>query len=461
MTRGFTEVEPWLNGPTLPQILRNDYAYYTAQVNKRQRGYPWQEWIGERKTKWGRNPTFTGQLATRIIQTAITVHKKPWFLNYNLNDPHRPFHGSQAEKERFEKDGRIDLFENPSRIYNATEVNVPGFLPDLHLVRKEMAQYYSSVRRLDDGVGALLNAVETLGQTNHTIVIFLSDNGLSAPFAKINCYQASLRVPFIFKYPGVIAPGQRDEVHMVSAVDIAPTLLDLLGIPIPEHMAGRSFVPLLLPDRKEPAQPPEQPQFDHVVGYYYRNLNDATMYPMFVVHTIDWVYIYNPWVKKGKEVRNSDYQHSLIRYAMLEVANYDQDMYDRVQFHRFRVREELYNLQQDPHSYINVIHEPEHQDRVLQMRSLLIQWMEDTQHPALTLMMDPHNQTLISAYLNYEKCNARVQLKEKERGEKLNNTCTLSYDNSSSGPNAQQCSWWEMTSLTTVGLWFVLLLHLS
>lgn len=420
MTRGFTVVEPI--GPTLPNFLQNPGGYYTAQVNKRQKEYSWNEGLGESRTMFGRNVTFTGQLATRIMQTA-TARGQPWFLNYNLNDPHRPFHGSQIEKEKFGNDGRLATFEDPSRIYTANEINVPGFLPDYNNVRKEMAQYYSSVRRLDDGVGALLRAVDAVGQTNQTLVIFMSDNGLSAPFAKINCYQASLRVPMIFRYPGVIAPGTRDGQHMVSAIDVAPTILDLVGLPIPPHMAGRSFAPLLRGEQSR------QDQRDFVVGYYYRNLLDAEMYPMFVVHTIDWVYIYNPWVRSGKEVRNSDFLKSLIRLEMLHYANYDQEMYERVKFHRFRVREELYNLQEDPHSYVNLVDQAEHQDRVTDLRAILVQWMQETNHPAQTLMMDPHNETLISEYLQYETCNARIQIQDhyyNPTNEAINNTCTLS-----------------------------------
>ena len=414
MTRGFTEVEPM--GPTLPSLLR-DNGYYIAQVNKRQVGYPFFEWIGEHNTMWGRNATFSGQLAARIMRKARNLGA-PFFLNFNLNDPHRPFHGSKAEKERF-GDQRNSMFQDPSRIYKADEINVPGFLPDLPAVRTEMAQYYSSVRRLDDGVGALLHALELVGQVNNTVVLFMSDNGLSAPYAKINCYQASLRVPLILRYPGVIEPGKRETTRMVSAIDIAPTLLEIVGLPVPSHMAGRSFVPLLYGE--------EQDDRDFVIGYYYRNLKDAEMYPMFVVHTIDWVYIYNPWVKKGKEVKNSDYKKSLIRLAMLDFANYDEAIYNRVQFHRFRIREELYHLEDDPDSYVNVIDKPENQERLARMRAVLVQWMKETDHPAQTLMQDPHNDTLISAYLSYETCNARVQIEERYYGgSSINSTCTLS-----------------------------------
>jgi N-sulfoglucosamine sulfohydrolase len=323
----------------------------------------------------------------------------------NFNDPHRPFHGSESEKNWSKYDE--ERFSRPSRVYGADEIVVPGFLPDLPDVRMEMAQYYSSVRRADDGVGAILKALDESGQSENTVVVFLSDHGISNPFAKLNCYQASLRVPLIVRYPRHIKAGQRDKFNMVSAVDLAPTLLELADLGVPESMSGRSFAPLL--------EGRPQNGRDHVIGYYYRNLRQTKMYPEFAVHMRDWVYIYNPWVDGVTEVHNSDYTGSPTLLAMWEAAETVPSIKDRADFHKYRIREELYNVRQDPHAYINVAGEAENRDRLAAMRGLLVDWMEDTDHPAAELMEDPHNEKRIAEYMEWERENAVKQIDELKR----------------------------------------------
>ena len=101
----------------------------------------------------------------------------------NSHDPHRPFHGSKADLN-MKKNGTV--YPSPSRIYSTKEIEVPGFLPDIPAVRTELAQYFSSVRRLDDTIGAVLKVLKEEGILDNTLIVFLSDNGISAPFAKTN-----------------------------------------------------------------------------------------------------------------------------------------------------------------------------------------------------------------------------------------------------------------------------------
>jgi N-sulfoglucosamine sulfohydrolase len=277
-------------------------------------------------------------------------------------------------------------------------------LPDLPEVRKEMAEYYSSVRRADDGVGAVLEAVNTAGEEDNTIVIFISDHGISMPFSKLNCYQTSLRVPLIVKYPGKIEKGIRNDKEIVSAVDLAPTLLDLLNLEVPDYMAGRTFKPLLEGESQEGR--------DYTIGYYYRNLRQNNMFPEFTVQMRDWVYIYNPWVHEEKEVHNSDYTHSLTLAAIWEAAETSQYIKRRSDFHKYRIMEELYNVRQDPNSLINLAYEEEFDERVKEMRNIMVEWMAATDHPALTLMKDPYNKQLIEKYMAWEKENAIKQIAE-------------------------------------------------
>ncbi len=400
MTRCFTPVERV--GPTLPDLLKEN-NYYLANINKRQNHYPWDVRIDEDESACGRDVSFYGAALARIIKEAGALDK-PFFIMANMNDPHRPFHGAGLPK-RIEDPSRVSV---PSRVYTPEEVTVPGFLPDLPEVRREMAEYYSSVRRADDCVGVMLETIEELGVRDNTIVLFMSDHGISMPYSKINCYRASLRVPLLFRWPGRIEPQSIEEEQMVSAVDLAPTLLDMVGIGIPGHMAGRSFLPIL--------QGQQQKDRDFIVGYYYRNLRQTNMFPTFTIQTREHAYIYNPWSTFNKEVHNSDYTHSRTLAAMWSKAETDYAVRRRVDFHKFRVIEEFYDYSKDPYAFENLIYDIRYQSDVKKMKKKLQEWMAETDHPAAELMKDPHNQGKIDQYMQYEFENAKKQIEELKEG---------------------------------------------
>ena len=126
----------------------------------------------------------------------------------------------------------------PSRIYEPEEVNVPPTLPDLPDIRKDLAKYASSVRRLDDTVGECLKVLDELGNEGSTLVIFVSDNGMPLPFAKFDCYLGSNRTPLLMRWPDRWQAPRKDNEHLVSLMDITPTVLELLGLPVPSPMDG-------------------------------------------------------------------------------------------------------------------------------------------------------------------------------------------------------------------------------
>ncbi|NIP98493.1 MAG: sulfatase-like hydrolase/transferase, partial [Akkermansiaceae bacterium] len=185
--------------------------------------------------------------------------RQPFFLMASSHDPHDPFPGTGAEKSRLGK----PHYERaaPSRTFSAEEVRVPGFLPDLPAIRRELAAYSNSVRRMDDMVGGILDELDRAGLTGNTIVIFLSDHGMGFPGAKGNCYVQSTRSPWIVRWPGQVAAGSHDRTHMVSAVDLQPTILEAVGLPPVEPSDGRSFLSLL---RGQP-----QENRDHVFTQFF------------------------------------------------------------------------------------------------------------------------------------------------------------------------------------------------
>ncbi|MHC4558273.1 MAG: sulfatase-like hydrolase/transferase, partial [Planctomycetota bacterium] len=191
---GFEPID--INVPTLQEQLHqtgylNGILGKVTHLAPREK-FKWDMVSDFKELGCGRNPELYYQYARRFFQEAAS-QDRPFFLMANSHDPHRPFHGSAQEQKKFAK--VLKDIPAPSRVYKDKEIEVPGFLPELPNVRKEIAQYYSSVRRCDDTVGAVIQALRESGQAENTLIMFLSDNGMALPFAKTNCYLHSTRTP--------------------------------------------------------------------------------------------------------------------------------------------------------------------------------------------------------------------------------------------------------------------------
>ncbi len=114
-----------------------------------------------------------------------------------------------------------------------------------HLIKN----YYRVLLSVDENVGKFLDALDAAGLADDTIIVYSSDNGFFLGefglYDKRLMYEPSIKVPLLVRYPARVTP-RVDESHMVLNVDVAPTLLELTGVPVPKAMQGRSFAPLLL-----------------------------------------------------------------------------------------------------------------------------------------------------------------------------------------------------------------------
>ena len=322
----------------------------------------WQEVYPEETLGRGRDPAAYHRATKDFIGKALAA-ERPFFLMANIHDPHRPFHGSDAEKSAFGE--RLAEIPPPSRVYRPEEVRVPGFLPDLPEVRIEIAQYYSSVRRCDDSVGAILKALEESGVADHTIVLFLSDNGMSFPFAKTTCYPHGTRTPLIVRWPGRVPQGKVDRTHFISGVDLLPTLLDMIGMAIPLGLDGASHRNLML-GRSQAGE-------ESLVTSLHATAAER-LYPTRALHHGRYVYIYNAWSNRRTEFI-AEPQKGLTWSAMLRAAERDPGIAERVDLYLYRTREELYDLESDPDALTNLAQDPGHREVLEESRDRLLKWM--------------------------------------------------------------------------------------
>ena len=120
---------------------------------------------------------------------------------------------------------------------------------------QHLAGYYGMVKRMDEALGRLLDALKSLRLLDDTIVLYTSDHGNHFKTRnseyKRSCHDSSVRIPTAMTGPGFMGGGRVQE--LISLVDLPPTLLDAAGLPVPAHMQGRSLMPLI---RHEPVEWP-------------------------------------------------------------------------------------------------------------------------------------------------------------------------------------------------------------
>lgn len=378
--------------PTLISVM-NRAGYATAVAGKVSHCSPrgekeWGTIFQTSQLKSGRDPESYAEALRSVVRGARSTGK-PFFMMANSHDSHRPFHGSEKSNANQKTAG----FPDPSRIYKPGEVEIPGFLPDLPAVRQEMAQYFSSVRRLDDMVGAVLKVLDEEGVAENTIVMFLSDNGISQPFAKTNCYLNSNRTPWIVRYPGTVKPGTVDEIHMVSCVDFMPTILDACGIAIPATVQGRSFLPVLRGGK--------QSGREQVFCQFYET-SGKRRFPMFTVQDKDFGYVFNAWPDGVAEFR-AEPLNGMAFKAMELAAVTDPAIRARVDLLLHRIPEEFYDLKNDPSALNNLVADPRYREKIETYRQSLLGWMEKYDPEAATAFKNRKDPAAISAYMEAQK----------------------------------------------------------
>jgi N-sulfoglucosamine sulfohydrolase len=356
--------------------------------------FPWDSRVDFSDLGLGRDPQKYYKAVKSLLDRA-QAENKPFFIMANSHDPHRPFAGSAIERSQF--GARLGEVKEPSRRYRAEDISVPGFLPGLPDVRKEIAQYDSSARRCDDTVGAILKALRDAGRENSTLVMFLSDNGISEPFAKANCYLNSTRTPWIVRWPGQVKPGSIDEIHLISGIDFMPTILEATRVAQVPGMDGTSFLPLL---RGEP-----QAGREYCFTQFHQT-SARNRYPMRCVQSRDFGYIFNFWAD-GETVYRSESMGGLTFRAMQAAAGGDPAVAARVKMLQYRAKEEFYDLRHDPDALVNLAGTDRYAKQVDEFRQLLRAWMKRTGDPALAAFEYRDSEAALAKFMAEQRAKAR------------------------------------------------------
>ncbi len=259
---------------------------------------------------------------------------------------------------------RLDL--NPSHFRRdtytpeeAADIVVPGYLPDLPGVREDLAHFYGAVKHLDFVVGRILEALDQAGLSEDTLLLFTSDNGPSFMHAKCTLYEAGVRLPLLVRWPAALPAGGR-VAGLVSQVDVLPTLLDLLSLPIPQDVQGHSMA----------AQVRGGGISARTTVYAEKNYERGGFRPMRMVRSPKWKYI--------RKAMPACIYDDVIQELELSATNFRQSRAVFEFYSARRVTEELYDLQSDSNELHNLAEDAAWQEPLSTMRDALDAHLQTT-----------------------------------------------------------------------------------
>lgn len=270
---------------------------------------------------------------------------QPFFLWLGALDPHRPYDENIREKP-----------------YKPEDIVIPPYVIDHPSVRKDLALYYDEIARLDDYIGRVLDELDRQGIADNTLVMYMSDNGRPFVRDKTTLYDSGIRTPWLMRWPRGIRAGSTTK-SVVSAVDLAPTFLELAGFKPSTLWEGRSFTRLF----KNPQATVRKYAYAEKHWHDYEDQVRA-------VRSDRFKYLRNfypdlPLTPSADGVRSPMYQE------MIKLRDAGQlKPHQLTSFRIPRPEEELYDCNADPHELKNLAGDPKYADVLHEMRGALKNW---------------------------------------------------------------------------------------
>lgn len=271
---------------------------------------------------------------------------QPFFLDVGFFETHR--YGKQG-----------GVFNPAGRQGDGRSCLPPAPLPDAPQVRQDVADYRVAAARLDAKVGVILDALDETGLAANTLVVCTTDHGPPFPGMKCNLTDHGIGVMLLVRGPGGFTGGRAIDA-LVSHVDVFPTVCDLLAIPPPAWLQGRSLLPLV------------RGEVDEVNEAVFAEVSYHAAYePQRAVRTRRWKYIRRFGDRRRPVLANCD-------------GGPSKDLWLA---HGWRERpvdeEQLHDLVFDPHEADNRAADPALAPVLAELRGRLAGWMEATADPLL------------------------------------------------------------------------------
>ncbi|XP_026696709.2 N-sulfoglucosamine sulfohydrolase-like [Ciona intestinalis] len=327
----------------------------------------------------GRNITRMKELAKQFF--SMQSKNESFLLYIGFHDPHRCGHTHPQYGEFCEKFGNGDsgmgkIPDWKPDYYSPDDVIVPQFVQDTPASRKDISAQYTTISRLDQGVGLIINELKQAEFLESTLILFTSDNGIPFPNGRTNLYNSGTAEPFILALPVQKHKQAVVDNAYVSLLDITPTVLDWFSITYPQYTLFHRDVKLtgksLLRDIS-----------NSDVAFGSHSLHEVTMYyPMRSVHKDGLLLIQNLNYLMPFPI-DQDFYLSLSFQDILNRTQTGADLHWSKTLKEYyqRPQLELFNLTSDPLEIDNLAYKPEYHNILTDMQTLLQQWQNTTWDP--------------------------------------------------------------------------------
>ncbi len=273
----------------------------------------------------------------------------------NRPDPSMPFFAVF----NFEVTHESKIHVPPSpRVTDPERIIVPPYYPDTRTVRTDMAHHYDNIIVLDQQIGVILKQLEEDQLLENTIIFFFGDHGDGLPRAKRWVYDSGIRVPLIIRFPGNNLGGTTEEA-LVSFVDFAPTVLSLCNVEIPSHFEGQAFSG-------------RQKSTDRSYIFAFRDRMDPAFETIRAVRDLHFKYIRN-YRPELPYIGFIPYRDRMLMMQEINLLAKEGKLgKDQWQFtSKYKPLEELYDIRTDPHEINNLAANPEHFEKLFELRTAL------------------------------------------------------------------------------------------
>jgi len=278
---------------------------------------------------------------------ACQANHQPFCLFVTSNQPHTPWNKG-----------------NPG-LFNPDKLKLPPFYVDIPETRKDMCRYLAEINYMDGEFNTLLKTIDKYNLKDKSVVVYLSEQGNSHPFAKWTCYDAGVHSAFIVRWPGVIKPKSKSDA-IVEYVDIVPTFLEIAGTLPLGPLDGKSIVPLLKGEKKDNKQYTFSLQTTR--GIY----SGSEYYGIRSVADKKYRYIVN--LTPEATFQNTETAKPFFKH-WLEKAETDSNAKWITEKYQHRPGIELYDLENDKYCIKNIADMAENKAIVERMDKALREWM--------------------------------------------------------------------------------------
>ena len=321
---------------------------------------------------------------------------QPFWFWVGSTEPHSP-HGKENFKKLAEK-------------HKVTEsaVKVPGFLPDTPGVRRHRANMLFEVCHADEDLGRVLKILEDRGELANTLLIVTADNGTQVLRSKTNLYDWGVRVPLAMMWPARVKAGRRVD-DFVNFCDLAPTVLQAAGLPVPRSMSGRSVLDVLLSAHAGRVDPARSWT---AAGIEWHGEAPPTSLAGRMIRDERHLYIVNYSAAPRRPLAPPAKWRPDLEYAKTAETADEIDLINKHPEHaavkKFvalfvspRPREELYDSETDPWQLNNLADSPAHAAVKARLKAQLEAYQRQTKDPRITGDMKIFDET--RAFVNSRK----------------------------------------------------------